>query len=240
MNAKHMTLGGWVLCALTLNSMADSATLSGLWHAPQVSLAVPSACAVIAGTTVSVRVGGCSSDVLRSTDTIHWTCHSSGTLSSLYAIAFGCGRFVAVGNEGAVVTSTDGATWMVLNSPTDERLRSIVFAKGLFLAVGYNGTIITSADGVTWTTHKSKTDDRLQAVSYGNDRFLAVSKNGHVLASRDGKRWNLASDVRGIFTDLAYENNTFTAGTIEGASFTSGDGVVWTAKSALPAIASAK
>src|SRR5438045_1948567 len=98
MNAKQTTLGGWLLCALSLNSMAESATLSGLWHAPQVSLAVPSASAVTVGNGISVRVGGCSSDVLRSIDTIHWTRHSSGTLSSLYSVAFGCGRFVAVGN----------------------------------------------------------------------------------------------------------------------------------------------
>jgi hypothetical protein len=61
----------------------------------------------------------------------------SGTLSSLYAVAYGKDRFVAVGNEGALVTSTDGSVWLIGDSRTEERLRGIAFGNGKFVVVGY-------------------------------------------------------------------------------------------------------
>src|SRR5262249_453873 len=146
--------GGWLTCLLSLNSTAQSANLSELWQNPQVCAAVASS--TVAGNGMFVRVGEFSSDVLRSMDGTHWVHPSSGVLSSLYSVAFGHGRFVAVGNEGAVVTSVDGAKWTPVNPVTDERLRSVVYAQGLFVAVGYNGTVITSRNGLNWTVQNSK------------------------------------------------------------------------------------
>ena len=191
MNAKYIALGGWIACSLSWNTLADSATLPEFWHAPQSSLAASYSTAT--GNGMYVRVGGFSSDVFFSQNGSRWACHNSGIQNSLYSVAFGHDRFVAVGNEGVVITSTDGIHWKPSKAQTDDRLRSIVFAKGRFVAVGYGGTVITSDDGLSWTKRNSKTDERLQAVTFSNDRFLAMSKSGQAISSTDGKRWKIDS-----------------------------------------------
>jgi hypothetical protein len=192
-NAKYIALGGWIACNLTWNTLADSATLPEFWHAPQSSLAASYSTAT--GNGMYVRVGGFSSDVFSSANGTRWACQNSGIQNSLYSVAFGHGRFVAVGNEGAVITSTDGSNWKTLKSQTDDRLRSIVFAKGLFVAVGHGGTVITSDDGLSWSRRNSRSDERLQTVTFSNDRFLALSKTGQMIGSTDGKHWKLDSSL---------------------------------------------
>lgn len=238
MNAKHATIGGWLACALSLNVMADSASLSGVWHSPQSSRAATWSTA--AGNGVTVRVGGFSSDVLLSKNGSPWECHNSGTLSSLYAVAFGRGRFVAVGNEGAVAASTDGATWKVVKTASDDRLRSVIYAKGLFVAVGYNGTIITSPDGISWSKRRSDTAGRLHAVTFGNDRFVAITRTGEIVASADAKRWKRMAILSGTFANFACENGTFSTATPDGRSFISADGVTWISANRMPEIASVR
>ena len=178
-----------MVCALSFSTLADSASLTEEWHARHnTSLAALSSTAI--GNGFYVRVVEYSSDVLLSHDGTRWARHSSGIPNSLYAVAFGQGRFVAVGNEGALVTSADGTHWKRANSRTDDRLRSIVFAKGQFVAVGYSGTVITSPDGLAWTKRNAKTENRLQAVTFVNGQFVATARNGEMISSPDGKRWN--------------------------------------------------
>ena len=109
MNVKRAAIGGWFVCVLSVTTLAASASLSGVRHAPPTCLAEGFSTA--SGNGVIARVGGFASSVLLSPDGTHWACQNSGTISSLYSVAFGNGRFVAVGNEGAVVTSADGTTW---------------------------------------------------------------------------------------------------------------------------------
>src|SRR6266404_8678483 len=101
MNAKYIALGGWIACSLAYNTLAESAILPEMWHASQTSLAAPYSTA--SGNGLYVRVGGFSSDILLSQDGTRWACHNSGIQNSLYSVAFGQGRFVAAGNEGALI-----------------------------------------------------------------------------------------------------------------------------------------
>src|SRR5947207_11989131 len=67
------------------------------------------------GQGISVKVGFRGS-IWSCLEQSSWAPRNSGTLSSLYAIAYGKDRFVAVGNEGALVTSTDGSVWSIGDS----------------------------------------------------------------------------------------------------------------------------
>jgi len=113
----------------------------------------------------------------------------AGTLSALHGVAYGNGRFVAVGNEGAVISSEDGLGWTVRDSGTDERLRAVIFGNGLFITVGYAGTILTSPDGLRWTRRKSGSDTRLKGIAFGDGTFVAVGWHGVVLTSQNGTKW---------------------------------------------------
>ncbi|SRR4051794_15366051 len=227
MNVKCAAISGWFVCAVWFNSLAQPADLPGLWHAPKTSLAATHSTA--AGNGIIVRVDGSCSTVLHSVNGTYWTRHSSGTPCFLYSVAFGHGRFVAVGNEGTILNSVDGVNWQPANSRTEERLRGIVFANDLFVAVGFNGTILTSKDGLTWKKRAVKTDDRLLAVNFGNDRFLAISKNGQIVSSTDGKHWKRAARINGTLAGLTYQDGAFVMATSDGATFTSCDGLVWIA-----------
>ncbi|MBI5689039.1 MAG: PKD domain-containing protein [Verrucomicrobia bacterium] len=80
-----------------------------------------------------------------------WTTTTIATGSALlWAAAHGSGRFVAVGDAGAIHTSTDGATWAAATSGVRDVLRSVSFANGLFVVTGDNGRVLTSTDGLNW------------------------------------------------------------------------------------------
>jgi hypothetical protein len=77
--------------------------------------------------------------------------------NSINSVAFGNGRFVAVGDFGTVLTSTDGLSWSVQDPLGGPGLRKVTYGNGLFVSVGDAGTILTSSDGSNWTAQVSGT-----------------------------------------------------------------------------------
>ena len=67
-----------------------------------------------------------------------------GNDCSFYAVTYGGGMFVAVGNAGTFLTSPDGVNWTRRESGTGQPLFGVTYGNGTFVAVGYNGTIIQS------------------------------------------------------------------------------------------------
>src|SRR5262245_34294562 len=70
-------------------------------------------------------------------------------------VAFGGGRFTAVGSNGKMQTSIDGITWVPVAVPDDANLRGVAYGarsanSGTWVAVGDAGTILYSDDGTTW------------------------------------------------------------------------------------------
>ena len=66
--------------------------------------------------------------------------------SSITAIAFGSGMFVAGGQDGKMAYSTDGLDWTALAGAGfgADRINGIAFGNGKFVAVGNNGSIVYS------------------------------------------------------------------------------------------------
>lgn len=118
-----------------------------------------------------------------------WTSVASTTRQNLWSVAAGAGRFVAVGENGAVVTSADGIVWTTRSAGTTAWLVGVTYANDRFVAVGDKGTLLTSTDGVTWATRASGTTERLNAVAFGNERWLAVGENGSAVTSADAVTW---------------------------------------------------
>ena len=122
-----------------------------------------------------------------------WTSRTSGG-NDLFGVAYGNGRFVAVGgyvedyfgllsSASVILTSPDGVSWTERTSGTRNRLSDVTYGNGLFVAVGGGGTILTSPDGVNWTARISGTSRFLRGVAYGNGRFVAVGEDGAILTS---------------------------------------------------------
>ncbi|HSX60272.1 MAG TPA: hypothetical protein VLF18_08745 [Tahibacter sp.] len=110
-------------------------------------------------------------------------------------VAFGDGKFVAVGDVGAVYTSPDGETWTWRPAPTFTALRSVVYSGSMFVAVGYDifgGVIMSSPDGITWTVRYATDNPQFfgpRDVVWTGDYFVAAVASVAMVSS-DGILWN--------------------------------------------------
>jgi hypothetical protein len=178
----------------------------------------------------------------------------SPTANNLYAVAWGNGQFVAVGDAGTIVTSTDGTNWILQQSGTQLRLSGVAYGDGLYVAVGDAGTKLISGDGVSWAQYELGTqqysssiafgDGRfvasgLTSMAYGNGQFVAAGSGGAISNSTDGINWEAQLPVQGPrVTELnavAFANGRFVAVGysassllgVEGTILTSVDGATW-------------
>jgi hypothetical protein len=114
--------------------------------------------------------------------------------AQINSVAYGDGRFVAVGKTGDLAVSKDGAHWNAQNLSNSPAFFDVTFGAGLFVAVGKKGSIATSPDGFAWTLQTATTRD-LAWVAYGNGRFVATvrASDGRTpdgfITSTDGIHW---------------------------------------------------
>ncbi|MFD2936119.1 T9SS type A sorting domain-containing protein [Spirosoma flavum] len=162
-----------------------------------------------------------------------WTAHPQmPDHFELVDVAYGAGRYVAVGDIGVIRSSTDGEGWKTQpKGPLQtERLSGIVYANNRFVVVGNNGGVMTSINGLTWAKQVSGTTEVLNAVAYGGGRFVAVGRNGTIITSTDGISWTRqTSGTADKFTAIAYGGSQFVAVGINLIK-TSPDGVIWTTR----------
>ena len=175
--------------------------------------------------------------VATSPDGITWTQRPLDTLGSLSAIAFGNGRFVAIGSGGVIVTSTDGIAWS--HGPLMwGDFSGVAYGNGRFVTVGIvetwqgnRGTILTSVDGMTWNQTISEAYS-LHGITYGNGQFVAVN-GSMVMTSVDGVVWNRFNSGTPTSTSsqglqhVVYADGQFVAVGELGAIATSSDGATW-------------
>lgn len=138
-----------------------------------------------------------------------WQVKPSNTTSSLNAVAFGNGLFVAVGDNGTILTSPDGQVWTPRASGTTDRLPAIAFGNGRFVATRANRSMpaITSTDGLNWSTvaltgagGTPANTGAFEAIAFGGGRFMAVgsvySNSSELMASSDGTSFQTINPAR--------------------------------------------
>ena len=171
-------------------------------------------------------------------DTPHATVHD---------IAYGNGRFVAIGRRGAVAVALAlaptnySSRWINVSGVSDRNLIGVEYGNGIYLAMSEGGMLMTSRDGVEWTRHwLSLTGNLSQGVrglAYGNGLFvMVVQSRGAIFSSPDGTNWtgrghwtlgsNGYMDVtfgNGLFMAVGH-NGQHTLGPVD----ISQDGITWT------------
>jgi hypothetical protein len=101
----------------------------------------------------------------------------------LNSVAFGGGRFVAVGDSGRVMISEDGKSWTKGSSGQNANLYGIVYGQTGFIAVGENGLVLTTPEGNTWTPRNSGTTRTLRSIASNGGSLAAVGDWGTVVVS---------------------------------------------------------
>ncbi len=173
-------------------------------------------------------------------------------LNNCYSIAYGNGKWVAVGtdgwNSGKITYSTDGINWTgsASNAGINGYVYKVVYGQdgsgnGLWVAAG-SGTnsIATSTDGITWTS-RSSIFGTARGVAYGNGLWVAVGQGTNAMGansiatSTNGITWTIRnSNAFGNGFGVAYGNGLWVAvGANGGGTATSTDGITWTARSGI-------
>ena len=149
-----------------------------------------------------------------------------GTINGL---AFGNGRFVALGRPGTLISS-DGVVWQPGTLLPISNSAGIDFVGNLFVAFGANGVagqVATSPDGVTWTGREQGHWARMQSAAAGNGQIVAVGET--VLLSTNGMDWRSPFPTfrRTTLLGVAASETLILAVGLNGVILTSRDGVNW-------------
>jgi photosystem II stability/assembly factor-like uncharacterized protein len=151
---------------------------------------------------------------------------------NLYSVAFGNGRFVAVGGiygfRGVFLISTDGVSWSKRETDTSFFANKIIFGNEKFVAMDAVGKFLISSDGENWIQRIIEVPNHLHLnqLCFGDSLFVAVGDSGFVFTSGDGETWHEQKRLSSRpLLDIAYGNNKFVA--VGGRIFQSSDGIMW-------------
>ena len=112
---------------------------------------------------------------------------------ALNSIAYGNGRFVAVGNAGSLVFSDNGDSWQEVNEfdlPANSWSNMAANDSGRLVAITASGWIAWSDDGADWNQVPLTGDPVLTDIAWTGTRFVA-SGTGVVGHSVNGTDWTL-------------------------------------------------
>jgi hypothetical protein len=112
---------------------------------------------------------------------------------SISSVAYGNGRFIAVGTGGRIAYSTDIKTWIPVESIVSENFADIVYGNGLFIA-SFGSGLVYSRDGETWASVEGFDASRISCIAYDNGRFIAGTYDGKISFSDNGQTWTTIRD----------------------------------------------
>lgn len=124
-----------------------------------------------------------------STDGITWKAGTMPSDSGYDCVAYGGGRFVAIGIERAAY-SADGITWHSATYPdsASDLNCGLTYGNGKFVSV-YRENVYYSTNGVNWITTTIPLSNAAY-IAYGGGKFVAVSMFYDEFAySTDGIQW---------------------------------------------------
>jgi len=99
-------------------------------------------------------------------------------------VAYGDGRWVVVGFDGAILTSTDALTWVQQTVGVDI-LRGVAYGDGRWIVVGDNGAIFTSVNGLAWIPMEGGSN-RWRGATYADGHWNIVGDYGAILTTITG------------------------------------------------------
>ena len=199
------------------------------------------------GVYVGVGYGGrrlVSRDGITWEISAEWGVNGGDDSNNLMSIAYGKGRFVAVGGggwsretqAGHLLVSKDGRIWNEARKAPN-RINPVVFGGGRFVAGGSDRVLLWSEDGETWTGG-GKIDYPDWAFwfrrgAYGNGVFLIMGNHGKdqkaywAAVTKNGETIDHFQTDLPVVHGLAFGAGLFVAVGSDGLVMTSTDGREW-------------
>jgi hypothetical protein len=159
--------------------------------------------------------------------------------SQIWDIAYGNGRFVAVGDDGKMAYSSDGRTWTAIQpgygarqSKFTNAIRGIAWGGNEFIAVGYDTRMAYSDNGLNWNGWDESLvgGNSILCITYGGNRFVAGGDNGKIIYMHDGGNWTGVGESRfgeKSILALAWGDNVYVAAGQDGQIAWSNDAANW-------------
>jgi hypothetical protein len=140
-----------------------------------------------------------------------WLSTTNGA-ADLNAVAFGNGKYVAVGASGALYWSSDGLSW-TSNPQGSETLRGVAFDGTYWVAVGANGAVLYTTDPTGAWTSNTQGGTQFNSVAYGNGYWVAVGSSGvlRYRATDPTGAWTSNAQGSVAFASVAYGNGYWVA-----------------------------
>ena len=199
------------------------------------------------GNGMFVAVSGGATNAMYSVDGYNWTQSGVSSVGPWRAVAFGNGRFVAVGVSGTTMYSTDAITWTsvgAIGGDLNLDWRAVTYGTdnlgvAKFVAVASLGSqkkaAVSLDNGANWTIYTSAIAGQI-AITFGNNLFVSVGIKTGLLASiqtsPNGQTWTERTvpyqDLLEWPISITFGNNLFVAGTVAGNVISSTDGITWT------------
>ena len=178
--------------------------------------------------------------------------------SDINGIAYGGGKFVAVGESGKMATSTDGIAWTEITSTNSKfgsnnnTINGVAYGDGKWVAVGVYGKMARwNGSDPSWTEIQAGTSSNqsqfpssstypINGIAYGGGTFVAVGSGGRMAYSTDGgEHWSPLTYGTGTgksgfssiesINGIAWSGSKFVAVGLYGTIAYSDNGVDWAA-----------
>jgi hypothetical protein len=155
--------------------------------------------------------------------------------NDLFAVAYGAGKFVAVGRNGAIISSSDGTNWSNHSLRTTAEINDVTYGGGRFVAAGEGSLLVTSTNGENWSVIPMAPSIEFSAITYGNGRFVAVGRPNFVASptvfiSTNGIDWadsSFLTPSASWLRAVAYGANSLVAFDVSGQALRSTDFANW-------------
>jgi len=155
-------------------------------------------------------------------------------------VAWGDGRFVAVGIHGLRMVSPDGWRWTLGDDDFIAVQYGVAHGDGRFVSVGQwnidltDAATIASEDGESWGEIRFPfSTTYAYDVAYGNGTFVLVGEDGLRAHAADGETWVGTADFTNKLRGITYGDGIFSAVGWQQA-WTSVDGESWAAAGPVP------
>jgi hypothetical protein len=133
-----------------------------------------------------------------SEDGLTWHDYSDQVGFRLNSVAYGAGRFIAIGEGGNGVTTVDGKTWERTDNVGLGDFPIIAFGDGKFVACA--GRCRVSTDGKTWSAAGPSPGPTAHA--FGNGQWVGAGSEYYT--STDGLRWTAHGSGSGGLDQVSF------------------------------------